>query len=372
MRRNILTVLYLLSFPFSLSAQSDSLGKDDVVKPKFCNPYIEGMGPSKAFSIFYERAGNSGISSVSKDSSIGNAQATASRNNRFNVDLKIPFANKPNLKVIGGLRYFYEEFTFKRNMGSSDRISIDSLEYPLYHNLENKHLKSVGADLSILRSVNETNYWAARLLADLNGDFTNKQFPRSSFLKVSFTFLYGKKKCETKTAALGFYINYTLGRQSVFPVLLYNRTFSKHWGIEALAPAFVKGRYNFSDKALLYFGYELDGASYNLFIHNPEMEKYRSLQLRRSTIRYELKFEREINKFIWISFSGGLRQTLSFNVTTRDDKPGRISFHDGIKIIQGDPLIRNTLGLAPFINVCIFAVVPRSMLNKVVYTKENE
>jgi hypothetical protein len=361
MRRNILTILYFIGFPLSLSAQMDSVEKADIVKPKFCNPYVEGMGPSKAVSIFYERAGNSQISSVSKDSSIGNAQAKVIRNNRFNVDLKIPFANKPDMKVIGGLRYFYEEFDFKN--------TTDSLGYAFYHNIESKHLKSVGTDLSILRSINETKYWVARVLADLNGDFTNKQFAKSSFLKMSFAFLYGKKECETKTTAFGFYINYALGRQYIFPVLLYNNTYSKRWGVEALAPAFIKGRYNFSDKALLYFGYELEGASYNLFIHNPEIVKYNSLQLRRSTIRYELQFQREINKFIWISFSAGLRQTLSFNVTTKSDKSGHISFHNGIKIVRGDPLIRNTLGLAPLINVSIFAVVPKSMLNKVVYTK---
>jgi hypothetical protein len=372
MKKNLFQFFCLLYFPFSLSAQSDSAGETVGVRPKYCNPTVEGMGPSKAASILYERAGNANITSVSRDTSIGNDLATIRRNNRFNIDLKIPVINKPNLKIIAGLRYFYEEFTFKRSLNFSDTKSLDFSDYALYRNLENKHLKSIGTNISILKSRNETKYWVARLMADLNGDYTNERFPKSSFLKVSFAFLYGQKKCKTKTTAAGLYLNYSLGRQSVFPVFLYNNTFSKHWGVEALAPAYIKGRYNFSDKALLYFGYEVEGASYNLFINNPEMAKYSSLQLRRSTIRYEVQLEKEITKFIWISISGGLRQTLNFNVTTKNDKPGSLSFHNGIQLVKGDPLIRNTLAPAPFINVSVFAVVPKVLLNKIVYTKEKD
>jgi hypothetical protein len=352
----------MLYIPLSIAAQIDSSKINMTGKPKYCNPSIVGLGPAKGFTILYERAGNANITSSSRDTTLGNASAQIKRNNRFYADLKIPIINKPNLKVIGGIKYFYEEFDFK--------FRANSLEFPLYQNLESKHLKSLGANINVIKSINETRYWVSRLMADLNGDYTNKQFPKSSFLKVSFAFLYGTKKCETKTTAFGFYLNYALGRQSVFPIFLYNNTFNKHWGIEALAPAFIKGRYNFSDKALLYLGYEVEGASYNLFINNPEIAKYSSLQLRRSTIRYELQFEREIYKFLWIGISGGLRETLTFNVTTKNDKPGRISFQNGIHIIKGNPLIRNTLAPAPFINISLFVAVPKNMLNKVVYSDE--
>jgi hypothetical protein len=363
-------ILYLyfcisvLGFPIPVTGQTDSNQVNKIPKGEYCNPSIVGPGPAKGFTVLYERAGNSEITSNSRDTSVGNASAQIQRNNRFYADLKIPILNKPNLKLIGGFRYFYEEFDFKTNS--------DFASYPMYQNIESRHLKSIGTNINIIKSINATRYWVSRLMADLNGDYTNKKFPRSSFLKVSFAFLYGTKKCETKTTAIGFYLNYALGRQSIFPVFLYNNTFSKHWGIEALAPAYVKGRYNFSDKEMLYLGYELEGASYNLFINNPEIEKYTSLQLRRSTIRYELQYERELYKFLWMGLAVGLRQTLTFNVTTKGDKPGSISFQNGFHIVNGEPLIRNTLSPAPFINVSLYIVVPKDMLTKVIYSDEKD
>jgi hypothetical protein len=348
-----LLLFCLLCFPSFLSGQSDSLK----ICKKYCDPRLAGMSPAKGLTLLYERAGNAAINSVSRDTSVGNASGEVRRNNRFDLDVKLPLLNKPNLKFIAGLKYFYEEFDFKKSSSLSD--------YALNNNLESKHLKSIGTNISILRSINETTYWISKLMVDLNGDYTNKQFSRSSFLKISYAFLFGHKKCETKTTAVGFYLNYALGRQSIFPVYLYNNTFNKHWGVEALVPAYIKGRYNFSDKALIHLGYEIEGASYNLFINNPEIAKYTSLQLRRSNIRYQIQFEKEIYKFIWMGINAGLRQTISFNVTTKGDRPGHLSFTNGIHIIKGDPLIRNTLNAAPFINLSLFIVASKDLLNKV-------
>jgi hypothetical protein len=343
--------------------QSDSINYVKNISSKYCNPMLQTMSPSKGFSFSYERVGDSHISSVSRDTAVGNASAKMERNNRFEINAKIPVITRGRFKLIGGFRYFYEEFTFKNSSGYS--------AYPLYANLQKKHLKSIGINLSMLKSINEEKFWIGRGDFDLNGDYTNEQLPSSSFIKVSAAFLYGWKKCETKSTAIGIFLNYALGRQTIFPVYLYNNTFSKHWGIEALAPAYIKGRYNFSEKDLLLFGYDIEGASYNLSINNPAIKQYQSLQLRKSNIRVLAEYQRELYKFLWLSIAAGVRQPFNFNITTRHDRGAYFSFSK-FAIVPGNQLIKNTLSLAPFINASIFITPPKTLTNKIINAEEGK
>jgi hypothetical protein len=356
MKKESALFIVMMLFALMMQAQIDS-----ITKSKYCDPRLAGMAPSKGFSIVYERVGNSTINSISRDTSIGNASANMERNNRFEINGKIPIITKGPLKLIAGLRYFYEEFTFKDASGFSD--------YPLYSNLQQKHLKSVGINLSMLKSVNEKNFWIWRGEFDLNGDYTSNNLPTSSFIKVSSALMYGWKKCETKSTAIGLFLNYALGRQSVLPVYLYNNTFNKHWGIEALIPAYVKMRYNFNERSLIYMGYDIEGASYNISIDNPALPRYQSLQLRKSNIRFFTEFQGELYKFIWFSIAAGIRQPINFNITTKSDKGGHFSFSKGI--VPGDQLIKNTLSLAPFISAGIFITPPKSLTNQVINAKED-
>jgi hypothetical protein len=347
--------------PLLGNAQGDSINLVTNLPKKYCNPTLTGMSPSKGFSFSYERVGDSHITSVSRDTAVGNSSATMERNNRFELNAKIPFITKGKVKLIGGFRYFYEDFIFKNPSGFSD--------YPLYVNLQKKHLKSIGINLTMLNSINEKKFWIARGDFDLNGDYTNNQLPTSSFIKVSAAFLYGWKKCETKSTGIGIFVNYALGRQMIIPVYLFNNTFNKHWGIEALLPAYFKGRYNFSDKALLLFGYDVEGASYNLSINNPAIKQYQSLQLRKSNLRFLAEYQRELYKIVWFNISVGVRQPVNFNITTRHDRGGYFSFSK-FAFVPGNQLIRNTLSLAPFINAGIFITPPKTSENKVVNSKE--
>jgi hypothetical protein len=354
-------ILYIFLCPSLLShGQNDSINHVKISSPKYCDPTLPGMSPSKGISLSYERVGNSHITSVSRDTAIGNASANMERNNRFEFNAKIPIITRGKFKFIGGFRYFYEDFIFKNSSGYS--------AYPLYANLQKKHLKSIGINLSMLKSIDEKKFWLWRSDFDLNGDYTNEQLPTSSFIKVSTAFLYGWKKCETKSTGIGIFINYALGRQTISPVYLYNNTFNKHWGIEALVPAYIKGRYNFSEKSLLYFGYDIEGASYNLSINNPAITQYQSLQLRKSNVRVLLEYQRELYQIVWFSIAAGMRQPINFNITTRHDLGGYFSFSK-FAFVPGNQLIRNTLSLAPFINVSIFITPPKTLMNQTINAK---
>lgn len=355
MRVPFLFLLYFASI--RLVAQMDT---NRVTVPvegvKLCDPKLIGMARSKAFSISYGRIFDHSITSVSRDGSIGGDTAIVDRHNRFEVKGKFPIWNSPRLKIIGGIEYSFEEFNFKTDQEAS--------EYGFYSNIQSKHLQSLGLNFNFLVPLTEVTYTGFRATGDLNGDYTSEELPTSSFVKYSFSAVYGWKRCPTKSTGIGVFVNYTLGRRSIYPVFIYNNTFNKRWGIEAIFPAFVKARFNFSRKSILYFGYEVDGASYNLTIKDPPLANYASLQLRRSTVLGLLTYEQEIYDFLWIGISAGIRQPLSFNVTTQGDRPTDFNLKK-FKFVSSDPLIRNNLGLAPFVQFTLFIVPPRKLENKI-------
>jgi hypothetical protein len=333
MKRLLLTQALLLIL-LSCVAQNDST--------KFCNPQLEGMARSKGFNISYERVFHSKITSTSSDTAVGNSTADINTNNKFDVFLRLPVWNRPGLKVILGAHYHLEEFNFK-NSGL--------LKYDLYKNLHDKNLKSLGANMNILKPLNPISYIGVRMLAEFNGDYSSKEFPKTSFLRYSIAAIYGKKPCPTRTWGLGFYYNYTFGRRSIYPVLLYANTFNKKWGIEALLPANFKVRRNLSEKTLLYFGYEAEGGAYHLQFTNPPLGTINNLELRKSNVRLGVDFEREIYDFLWFGISGGLRTPIGFNLARHNERT---------------PVIRNKFSPSPFIEFNIFIVPPRTLENKII------
>ncbi|MBX9853261.1 MAG: hypothetical protein K2X86_16070 [Cytophagaceae bacterium] len=336
MKRYSTTLLVCLVLPLCVFGQDE--------EKKFCDPKLVGMSRSKGLVFAYERTLNSKISSTSSDTAIGNGSATVRGNNKLDFKLRIPVFNKPYLKIIVGFKYFFEEFKFDAPEG---------LNYYLYQNLEDKNLKTIGGNINILKPVNETTYLGIRFSSDLNGDYSADEFPKASFLKWSISGIFGWKKCETRTMGVGIHYSYTFGRRSIYPAFIFNNTFNRHWGIEALLPANLKIRHNFSEKTLLYAGYEIDGAAYHIKINNPPFANYPSLEFRRSSIKYSIDFEREIHDWLWLGVSAGIRQPLSLKLAKNASA-------------RKDVLINNKLSIAPYFNLSIFIVPPRTLENNII------
>lgn len=213
-----------------------SFSKDDTTR--FCNPKLEGMQRSKGFNISYERVFTSSLQSTSTDTSIGNSVSKIRTNNKFDIFLRLPVWNRPGLKIVWGARYYFEEFNF---------VQPENIAYDLYRNLNDKNLKSLGSNINVFKPLDEINYIGARFLIELNGDYNSNNLTKSSFIRYSFAVLYGRKTCQTRAVAFGIYYSYTFGRRSIYPVLTYNNTFNKKWGIESILPANFKIRRNFTD-----------------------------------------------------------------------------------------------------------------------------
>ncbi|MBC8081656.1 MAG: hypothetical protein H7Z21_00455, partial [Hymenobacter sp.] len=240
-------------FPAPVPPASDTLAADQVGRDQeFATPSVINQGPSKGLIFHYERMPRFGVRSTARVANLPNYASDADKNARLIIKGYVPMLNHPHLKLILGINYEREEFKF-RNAPTS---------YEFYDNIENKALKTLGAQLAVIRPVNAENWYIFRLKGELSGDYTSKELNVSDYLRVSSEFLYGWKRSPEFSWGVGVQLGYTFGRFSPYPALLYNRTFNSRWGLEAIFPARVSARYNVSPRSILTAGYTVDGFNY--------------------------------------------------------------------------------------------------------------
>ncbi|MVN75950.1 hypothetical protein GO988_06405 [Hymenobacter sp. HMF4947] len=328
------------------SAQGAAEARD---KQQFANPSVLGMGPSKGIIVRYERTPTFGVNATGEVAGVPNYSTEATKNARLTIKGYIPAWNRPHLKVIIGLNYDREEFKF-RNPPSN---------YELLDNLENKGLKSTGAQLAIIRPVDAVHWYLARIKGELAGDYTSRNDLRTTdYLRFSAEAFYGWKRSPRFSWGIGFQYGYTFGRLSFYPAVIYNRTFNDRWGVEALAPARITARYNASEKSLFYAGYSVDGLNYLVNLRTPLVRQNQpdklplnTLELREIEVKFRLRWERELLPFLWLGAEAGYRYNYAFDAFDRTNA-------------DRERIIRTKLGGAPYASLELFAVPPRKLLEK--------
>lgn len=318
-------------------------------KQQFANPSVLGMGPSKGLIIRYERMPTFGVRSTGEVVGIADHSTEATKNARLTLKGYIPALNHPHLKVIIGLNYDREEFQFKTIPNN----------YELLDNLENKGLKSTGAQLAIIRPVDGVHWYLARVKGELAGDYNSgDDLSTNSYLRYSAEAFYGWKRSPRFSWGVGFQYGYTFGRLSFYPAIIYNRTFNDRWGVEALAPARVSLRYNASPRSLFYTGYSVDGLNYLIHLRTPLVRQNQpdklplnTLELREIEVKFRLLWEHELLSFLWLGAEAGYRYNYAFDAFDRTNG-------------DRERIIRTKLGLAPYASLELFAVPPRKLLEK--------
>ena len=330
------------------TARDSATGAPDLTdKQQFANPSVLGMGPSKGIIIRYERMPTFRVSAAGEVPGVGNYETEATKNARLTIKGYIPAWNRPHLKIIVGLNYDREEFQFRTVPNN----------YELFDNIENKGLKSTGAQVAIIRPVDAVHWYLARVKGELAGDFNSQSDLRTTnYLRYSAEAFYGWKRSPRFSWGLGFQYGYTFGRLSFYPAIIYNRTFNDRWGLEALFPARVTGRYNASERSIFYAGYSVDGFNYIVALRQelplgPGKQPLRSLELRETEVKFRLRWERELLSFLWLGAEGGYRYNYAFDAFDRINA-------------DRDRIIRTKLGGAPYVSLELFAVPPRKLLEK--------
>ncbi|KAA9333436.1 hypothetical protein F0P96_10735 [Hymenobacter busanensis] len=340
-------------YPPPAPLATDTTSADQVGRSQeFAVPSVLGMGPSKGLVLHYERLADYSIKTTEFRNSPDvntNHNTTVTKNARAFVKAYAPLINHPHLKVVLGVNYDREEFNFKDPAASS-----------LYRNLEEKGLKVLGAQLAVIRPVDEVHWYIARVKGELNGDYTSGELTVPDYLKMSAEFIYGWKRTPNFAWGVGAQLGYTFGRQSIYPVILYNRTWNSHWGVESLFPARVSFRYNLTRSTLLYAGYTVDGYNYNIKLREQLDNGLQTLIVRQNEIKPRLRLEREIYDFLWFGLEGGYRYNASFNALDETNNKGFSLFRGSARNLAVD----NTLGGAPYASLELFIVPPRKFLNK--------
>ena len=345
----IFTFLALL---VGAAAQAQDAAQDSSrMNKEYANPSVEGTARGKFFIAKYQRYFNYSFNSKEANHDklpVGNSNATVDKSNIAEVKGFIPLWNHPHFKTVLGVGYQREEYHFKN---ANDGY--------LYHqNLEDKGLKSLSAQLAFIHPINYKNYFVWRVKGQLNGDYTSNELDLHDYLKVTGELMYGWKKSKYFSWGIGAQAGYTFGRYSIYPAILYNRTFNSTWGVESVFPANIKMRYTpFTDKTFFYFGYELDGYSYNIkvdkapFAQSPVFANVKTLELRHNDVKFNVRYEQEIYDFLWFGLEGGYRMNISYD-----------AYESGSK--RKTSLIETNCGGAPFAEASLFFVVPRAFLKR--------
>lgn len=341
----ILTLIILCHWQITNAQSVDSVALIDIGMGKHneASPGVEGNRKGKAIEFNYSMFPAFGITSDSKIEGLNDSEAKFDQAKSLEFKLKVPVILKPRTKVITGISYKYEEYKFN---------NPQSLDYPLYENLEDKHLKSLSLDFYLLRSLKNYHFFLSKSGLELNGDFSDdSSLPFTRFLKYSVSGLYGWRKDKNTAYAFGLYLSYTFGRPRIYPAFLWNKTFNEHWGIEALLPANFYLRYNISPSTILVGGFDVEGASYHLNLDTPPLSQIKTLELRKSDIRLLMTLEQEIYDFLWFSITGGYRFNINFNLDKNND-------------FSNDIILENNIENTPFVMFSIFAVPPQSLSTK--------
>jgi hypothetical protein len=315
-------------------------------KQQFANPSVLGMGPSKGIIIRYERMPTFRVSAAGEVPGVANYETDATKNARLTIKGYIPAWNRPHLKVIVGLNYDREEFQFRTVPNN----------YELFDNIENKGLKSTGAQVAIIRPVDAVHWYLARVKGELAGDYNSEGDLRTTnYLRYSAEAFYGWKRSPRFSWGVGFQYGYTFGRLSFYPAIIYNRTFNDRWGVEALFPARVTARYNASERSIFYAGYSVDGFNYIVNLRQPLLRPDKltlsTLELRETEVKFRLRWERELLSFLWLGAEAGYRYNYAFDAFDRTNA-------------DRERIIRTRLGGAPYVSLELFAVPPRKLLEK--------
>ena len=339
-------------YPPPAPLPSDTLSADQVGESQeFAVPSVVGQGPSKGLIAHLEGLADFKINSDLNDRDpAGKASSTVTKNRRAFIKGYIPVWNHPHLKVILGINYDREEFQFK-----------DPDNSIFYRNLEDKGLKTIGTQLAVIRPVDEVHWYIARVKGELNGDYTSSELSIKDYLKMSGEFIYGWKRSRYLAWGVGAQLGYTFGRQSLYPVILYNRTFNPRWGVESLFPARVTVRRNVNPKTLLFGGYTVDGLNYNIKLREPLANGLRTLIVRETEVKFRLRMEREIYDFLWFGVEGGYRYNYSFNAVDEETNR-RALFSTGVA--NRPKTVQNSLGTVPYASIELFLVPPRKFLKK--------
>lgn len=243
----------------STKTDKETINFDDFVSADgentkvYCTQKITNLSPYRFISLGYENVFSSTISSVNNPETSSSTTSANTINNLGGLRLAVntPLVSKNSITVSVGATIWNSNASFET---SSTNVFTDRFS----------QLNSVGLNTTIFKPFNEKNFAIFHASGDINGNYTNLGDINSRGFTFSATAIYGWKKNDNFMWGLGISRTYRAGALIHIPVVLYNRTFNKKWGIESVFPAKLNIRRNLSPTSLLMLGYEIEGNAYTI------------------------------------------------------------------------------------------------------------
>lgn len=301
-------IILFFSTIYLSKAQSSQLLPDTILsekhQDKYCKKGVAGMVEGKALVFDYEIVPK--FSTNYKENSIEKKVKSNEYMTRWHTKFKLPLVNRPSLKMAIGFKYSREEFEFNESESGNGL---------LFEGLNDKPLKSAGTALYLFKAFNNRHYISARSGINFNGDYSKFISLNNRYLNYSFGALFGIKKNDFVEYGFGFeYANY-FGRNSFYPVLMYNQTFNKNWGIEISLPIKAMARYNVSKNTLLYAGFSGGTANYAINLGNYNGSPNQFMQFRNLEEKFSVSIEQKIYSVFWMGLQAGYRMNISSTFT---------------------------------------------------------
>ena len=335
-----LTCLLLL-LTVALSAQD--LTSDTRSGLNFVKPGVTNDGPTKGLEVIY---------GVRPGFDLGDAETVGaqpiSHFDNLTVKLKVPIVYKPqSFKAIVGIAYNYEKYL----------LDNDAAVDPFYRELDNDALESVRATAYLAKMFDGNWYSVLRLEAAYNGNYDKFVNYDEQYRILRAALIMGYKPSDDVEYGFGGFVNNTFRRTSIWPILMYNKTFNDKWGFESVIPVRLLFRYNQAPNSLFYFGTEYASREHSLDILNQfglESVRETNIFFRRQSVQLNVEWQRQLYSWIWMKAKVGF----NYNLNTQVYQPDEPTF---------DPREPNALLPAehgPVGRIGIFLSPPKSMMDK--------
>ena len=272
----------------------------------YASPKIKGLSPNRFINVAYDLQSPyamsfSDIGVYEPDANwTPGGSSTIHSTGGLRVNANIPVVSRNSVIWQMGVNYMATRFNV-----------ANPSAHPILQELSERVLHTSGLFTTVFKPLNDKQFLLFQGQVDYSGDYQLGDLQPLNTLRYSAALLWGKTVHDRKQWAIGVARTYKVGALNYVPIVLFNWTSrSEKWGAEILFPARAHGRYTFSKRSLLLFGYELEGNSYRL---NELSNGGNSFEIRRGEIRPRIEWNRQLVGFFWLNFQAGVRINYSFD-----------------------------------------------------------
>jgi Domain of unknown function (DUF6268) len=272
---------------------------------RFCNQKVLNQSPSRIVSIGYEYHGAYQMPVLVSSFPAVVAGFNVKSLSGLRAQVNVPVISNNQIIVQLGANYWNSRLRFKENTQS----------FNIANKLNQNAMQTAGLSAIVFKPLNEKNFLLFQASADVNAIFDELKEINSKAITLSGVAVFGWKKSDKNLFGFGISRTYRAGQPMIFPVVLWNKTFTDRWGMELLLPARAHLRHNFSTTSMLQLGYELEGNQY--LMKNSGSPYNGDLFIQRGELKPRLMLDQKIAGFIWLNVQAGLRYNWRFDVTTQ-------------------------------------------------------